>query len=437
MKNYLDQAQNILLHGYESADRTGVGTIALFGQSLSFPLVDLDFKRKVPLVTTREIPYNSFLHEIIWFISGATDVRYLKNNNVSIWDDWVIPSSAKFVETATPTSQNMTTWLRCVHPMVYKGWMDFQRDRGFPKETVEEVRAWIGQYYPKLVTELKWKLTEGSIGPGAYGSLWRHWEDMRYIQTDQGVLSEHVRRGYRYVCDIPRGSNFAGTVGFDADQDLTVVFRKIDQLRNAINLLKHSPDSRRIIVSAWNPGRLEDAVLPPCHSFFTFNTRLLDNHERGLWLQKVRGIEAPHPEADPAKLTKIFDELGVPKRALHLMLVCRSQDFLVGSVFNIAQYAVLAHMVAHSVNMVAEGISWHGSNVHIYNNQIGDELTDLQLSREPFDNTATLEFVGNKKDADGNVIKRIDQFDIDDFQFENLQIRNYVAHPKINYPIAV
>ena len=139
MQNYLDLLQDILDFGSPSKDRTEVGTISTFGETLRFPLQTDEGKPTIPLLTTRQIYPRTFVHETLWFLSGSTDVKYLKDNNVSIWDDWVIPETATFVEVEPEkqTAQNMSTWLRCKAPEAYKVWREHQKALGFPVETKE------------------------------------------------------------------------------------------------------------------------------------------------------------------------------------------------------------------------------------------------------------------------------------------------------------
>lgn len=451
MKNFLQLAEEIKISGLSSDDRTGVGTLALFGKMLDFPLIDKDVQPITPLVTTRKVPHRSFVVEDKWFLSGSTDVKFLKDNGVSIWDDWVIPSTAVFKETDKQTAQDMSTWLRCVRPSIYQEWKKFQAGRGNPVETIEDIQKFILDrkfmekgpatdigngvtiWPPKLVEIPKVALASGSIGEGAYGALWRRWEDTRIV-TLKDAEEQHYKNGYKYVCHIPPSSAFGAPA--DAESANVVITRNVDQIRETIKLLRSNPDSRRIIVTAWNPGRIQDAVLPPCHSFFTFNTRVLSLMERFLVHLSPLEVGLRNPEDaliymghDPLTITAsdahaMLDQLGVPRRALTLMLVCRSQDFLVGSVFNIAQYGVLAHLIARSCNMVAERLVWVGSNVHIYKNQLGEELLDKQLSREPLDQTA-------------RVVIAPHVTDIDNFEVDDVQIVGYQSHGVIKYPIAV
>lgn len=320
MNEYLDLMADIVEYGHPKNDRTGTGTIGLFGQSMSFDLTD----GKIPLITTRKVPWKSFVREMLWFISGSTDIKYLKDNKISIWDNWVIPQTATYDRSGA--------------------------------------------------------LSGGSIGTGAYGAMWRNIEDTRWVSRYD--LDTYRKRGFEVLDTCTNQLNF-------------VVRRKIDQLANAIELLRTNPDSRRIVVSAWNPAKIDEAVLPPCHTLFQFYSRLPRDDEK---------------------------TLGYTKRQLELLIYCRSQDYPIGTVFNIAQYGLLAHMVAQVVDMQASHLTWFGGDVHIYNNQI--DLAKEHLERQP-----------TKKKP--RIVLNPNINEIDDFKFEDINIEDYEPLEAINYPIAI
>jgi thymidylate synthase len=195
MKNvdeiYLGLMRDIELNGVDKTDRTGTGTRSVFGRQLRYDLSE----GKVPLLTTKKIFTRSFVHETLWFIDGNTDIKYLKENNVSIWDSWVNPKTAKY------------------------------DDQG--------------------------ELVSGDIGPG-YGKQWRRWEDTRIIPLVDWRKNEHAFK--------ERGFEFKGNLGSDE----VVIKREIDQLALIVRMLRETPDSRRIILSAWNVAELDEMRLPPC-----------------------------------------------------------------------------------------------------------------------------------------------------------------------------
>ena len=264
MRQYLDLMQHVLNTGTQKHDRTGTGTIIVFGYQMRFNL-----EEGFPLVTTKKLHLRSILHELIWFLKGDTNIRYLKENGVSIWDEWA--------------DEN------------------------------------------------------GDLGP-VYGYQWRSWP-------------------------TPDG-------------------RHIDQITNVINQIKNTPDSRRLIVSAWNVAEIENMALPPCHSFFQFY---------------------------------------VADGKLSCQLYQRSADIFLGVPFNIASYALLTLMVAQVCGLKPGEFIHTLGDAHLYNNHL--EQTKLQLSREP----RPLPQVKLNPD-----IK-----DIFEFKFEDVTLENYDPHPHIKAPVAV
>lgn len=300
MRQYLDLMEHILKHGHEKADRTGTGTLSIFGAQMRFNL-----NEGFPLVTTKKVHLRSIIHELLWFLKGDTNTQYLKDNNVTIWDEW----------------QN----------------------------------------------------ENGDLGP-VYGKQWRDW---------------------------------TGPDGKHHDQ----IAKIIDQLRN-------DPDNRRIIVSAWNVGELDQMALAPCHAFFQFYTRELDMNERMSWAME-QGIL---PELkDCVRPAEFLDANNVPKRVLSCQLYQRSADVFLGVPFNIASYALLVHMVAQQVNMAVGEFVWTGGDVHLYSNHL--EQAKLQLTREP-------------RPLPTLLIKRKPE-SIFDYQFDDFEIVGYDPHPAIKAPVAI
>jgi thymidylate synthase len=264
MDQYLKLCKHILDHGDEKSDRTGTGTLSVFGYQMRFNLQD-----GFPLVTTKKLHLRSIIYELLWFLNGDTNIQYLKDNKVSIWDEWA--------------------------------------DKN------------------------------GDLGP-VYGYQWRSWP---------------ARDG-----------------------------SKIDQISKVIDQIRKKPDSRRHIVTAWNPADVDSMALPPCHALFQFY---------------------------------------VSKGKLSCQLYQRSCDTFLGLPFNIASYALLAHMVAQQCDLEAGDFVWTGGDTHLYSNHL--EQVNLQLTRQPFP-LPTL-----------NIRRKPDS--IFDYQFEDFEILNYQAHPSIKAPIAV
>lgn len=264
MKQYLDLMQHILNNGVKKEDRTGTGTLSVFGYQMRFNLAD-----GFPMVTTKKVHLKSILHELLWFLKGDTNIAYLKENGVSIWDEWA--------------------------------------DKN------------------------------GDLGP-VYGSQWRSWP-------------------------TPDG-------------------RHIDQITQVVNQLKNNPDSRRIIVSAWNVAEIENMKLPPCHAFYQFY---------------------------------------VAEGKLSCQLYQRSADVFLGVPFNIASYALLVLMMAQVTGLEPGEFIWTGGDTHLYINHL--EQARLQLTREP---------------RELPVMKiNPDVKEIFDFTFDDFELVNYNPHPAIKAPVAV
>lgn len=361
---YLDLIKEIEEIGDTKYDRTGVGTKAVFGRQLKYNL----FNRRLPIVTTRKIKPLDPLIEMLWFISGDTNIAFLKKYKINIWDSWVIKGTEEY--------------------------------------------------------DSEGKLIAGSIGSGAYGAQWRNWEDTR-IATTVAWQNKYKNCGYQYITALNETNISGGT-------KMCVITRRIDQLQTAIDMIKKSPDSRRIIVSAWNPGRFEDQALPACHSLFQFYTydlslnekKLMLNYmvEEGTFVLSEERAEALRETYVLGKEDEIIAKLGLPTKGLKLHLYCRSQDYLVGTVYNTLQYAGLAHMVAQVTNTWASQLTWSASDIHVYSNQWDGACEQLQ--RMPIECTPTLHL--NPAVTD-----------IDDFTPEDFTVEDYEYQAFIKYPIAV
>ena len=264
MQTYLQLLQKVLAEGTAKTDRTGTGTRSLFGYQMRFPL-----GAGFPLVTTKKVHLKSVVHELLWFLRGETNTKYLKENGVRIWDEWADD--------------------------------------------------------------------EGELGP-VYGAQWRSW----------------------------RGADGA----------------TIDQIANVIAEIKKNPDSRRLIVSAWNVAELPKMALPPCHAFFQFY---------------------------------------VADGKLSCQLYQRSADIFLGVPFNIASYALLTHMVAHVTGLGVGDFVHTLGDAHLYSNHVEQAETQLERAPRPLPKLRILRQVN----------------DIFDFRFEDFEFADYDPHPVIRAPIAV
>ena len=264
MRQYHDLMKEVLAKGVKKSDRTGTGTISVFGHQMRFNLAD-----GFPMVTTKKLHLKSIIYELLWFLKGSTNNNWLKERGVSIWNEWAAP--------------------------------------------------------------------DGDLGP-IYGYQWRSWP-------------------------APNGQH-------------------IDQISEVVETLKKNPDSRRIIVSAWNVADIPRMALAPCHAFFQFY---------------------------------------VADGKLSCQLYQRSADIFLGVPFNIASYALLTHMIAQQCNLEVGDFVWTGGDCHLYSNHL--EQVDLQLSRDFFP-LPTLKIL-RKPDS------------IFDYEFEDFEIAGYESHPPIKAPVAI
>lgn len=305
MRQYLDLLRHIEEKGVEKTDRTGTGTKSVFGYQMRF-----DLSKGFPLLTTKKMALRSIIHELLWFLKGDSNLKYLAENNVHIWDEW--PFKAYLVRS----------------------------EQTVPQTGSEEWNTGIKAFIEKIKTDEVFAKEYGELGP-IYGYQWRNWP-------------------------TPDG-------------------RHVDQISQVIEQIKKSPDSRRMIVSAWNVADIEEmakAGLPPCHCLFQFY---------------------------------------VANGKLSCQLYQRSCDTFLGVPFNIASYALLTMMVAQVCNLEAGEFVWTGGDVHIYNNH--RDQVSLQLSREPLP-LAKMELNPAVKS-------------IFDFTFEDFTLSGYQSHEAIRAPIAV
>lgn len=344
MKQYLALMQDILDNGVVKKDRTGVGTLSVFGRQLRF-----DLKEGFPLVTTKKVHLKSIIHELLWFLNGDTNVKYLQENGVKIWNEW--------------------------------------------------------------------SDEEGNLGP-VYGKQWREWRDCKVVEChDVRRTQQLMQRGYKYIGNMKE------------DGTTYLVYEKAhDQISKVIQQLREDPDSRRIVVSAWNVGDLDDMALNPCHNYFQFYTTEMTLLERLDWYEAnepEKFANAPlinHEDIDDEeRLHETLDREGIPRRKLSCVYMMRSNDYLLGAPFNVASYALLTHMIAQQLNMVPDELVYSGVDVHLYSNHL--EQAKLQLTREPYPLPKL-------------VIKR-KPGSIFDYKYEDFELIGYQAHPHIAAPVAV
>lgn len=393
---YLQSLVDIVVKGRRKMSRPGQETLSLAGTRAEYDLTG----NKIPLLRSKRIFHRSFMVENQWFISGSDDVGFLKANNVSIWDSWVIPETAVFAPTDVQTGFDIETYIRCHIPEAFKLLVTHKRELNIGIPTATQMMEFISFVCTNaLLPEDKLralnnipcvKLVSGKIGAGAYGPAWRNWQDTRIVTETNAVEHEKMEA---------RGFTLASNHDLEIDHSHHDVYkRNIDQLLEAVQMLRKGADSRRIIVSAWNAAKIDEAALPPCHSFFQFVS--YDNFDGG-------------------------------PRDLVCVLHQRSADKAVGTPFNVAQYAALTHLMAHITNHRATKLIVNVGDDHIYEDQLA--LLPEQLMREPISlPSATIEYPAYVKELS-------DFIHLDAEELAGL-IHGYeegTYHPRLDYPVAV
>ena len=323
-KQYTDLLQTIIDYGVEKKDRTGTGTKSIFGYTIRHKMSD-----GFPLLTTKKMPFKTIVTELLWFLRGDTNIKFLVDNGCHIWDG-----------------------------DAYKNYLKWAGNEPLSMK----------QFIEKIKTDDDFAGVYGELGP-IYGKQWRSWGrknvtnyDLKDVKgSDQHKVIKAIENGEdvtKYGVKIEYQNN------------------SIDQIQNLINDLKTNPDSRRLMVSAWNVGELDQMVLPPCHYGFQVYTRELNLDER---------INYYNSTKDPLNQSSDYhdvhmDSLRVPKRAISLMWNQRSVDTFLGLPFNIASYGLLLEIIAKSVNMVPDELIGNLGDTHLYLNHI--EQAKEQIGRK-------------------------------------------------------
>jgi thymidylate synthase len=315
-KKYTDLLQDILDNGTRKMDRTGTGTISVFGRQIRHKMSD-----GFPLLTTKKMPFKTIVTELLWFLRGDTNIKFLVDNNCHIWDG----DAYKNYKSKINLQNNWEITLRV-------GGVD----------TIGQQELLSQEEFIRLIkTDDEFANKWGELGP-IYGEQWRNWKG--YSNEDW---------------DAP----------------------PIDQIANLINDLKTNPDSRRLLVSAWNPADLPHQVLPPCHYGFQVYTRELSHKERTSLLKKLEILQERRLDnATQEMVSKLADSYNIPTRAISLMWAQRSCDFPLGIPTNIMSYTLLLTILGKMVNMVPEELIGNLGDCHIYLNQI--DGVNEQLGRE-------------------------------------------------------
>jgi thymidylate synthase len=336
-----------------------------------------------PLLTTKKMAFKTMVTELLWFLRGDTNIKYLVDNGCHIWDGDCYKSYA--------TSQ-IKEVRKQQRSMREKGWKTITLDPNYLSQE---------EFINKIKTDDEFAKTWGELGK-IYGKQWRNWgKDFKQIPNETG------------------------------DGVYNITTTGIDQIANLINDLKTNPDSRRLMVNAWNVGELDQMVLPPCHYGFQVYTRELSIEEK--WEQYTKSglnIEINGTSLELKHMESPFYPKSLPQRAISLMFNMRSNDVPLGLPFNIASYALLLEIIGKIVNMVPDELIGNLGDCHIYLNQI--EGVKEQLTRKPY----KLPKLVHMKTDDfykslSNDLSLLTHLDNTDFVVEN-----YQSHPSIKMPLS-
>jgi thymidylate synthase len=329
-----------------------------------------------PLLTTKKMAWKTMVTELLWFLQGSTNIKYLVDNGCHIWDGDAYKNYEKNIKIDSIQNPNDIKWN-----------IDEPKNPKLYPLTKEE-------FIDRIKTDDEFAKKWGDLGP-LYGKQWRNWGN---------------RNSDDYIKSL--GFSFENSFTSDLRRAFEYGHEQIDQIQNLINDLKTNPDSRRLIVSAWNVGELDQMVLPPCHYGFQVYTRELSEGERGLLLQPY-GLDPLTKEGRD----RLWKENNLPTRAISLMWNQRSCDFPLGIPMNISSYALLLMMIADEVNMVPDELIGNLGDCHIYLNQI-DGVKE-QITREPYP-------LPTVHVRDGIFCSSVD----------DVILENYQSHLKIHFPLS-
>ena len=367
-RQYKELLEHILHFGVEKKDRTGTGTKSIFGWQIRHNMKD-----GFPLLTTKKMAWKTMVTELLWFLRGDTNIKFLLDYDCHIWDG--------------------DAWENYRRKTLEKFENDDTAIAGYTITNKED-------FINKIKTDEEFAKKWGELGP-IYGKQWRSWGGI-------------VRRGAEFDVETYVPTKF---------EDVRVD----DQIANLINELKTNPDSRRLMVNAWNVGELNQMVLPPCHYGFQVYTRELSLDERKSLVPQIPNLFA-HGDCDV---------INLPKRAISLMWNQRSVDTFLGLPFNIASYGLLLEIIAREVNMVPDELIGNLGDTHLYLNHI--EQAKEQITRTPYElpkvkiternwyqHEQVKEYLGEKTFNEKILSYRPDCFELLDYQ----------SHPKIKAPLS-
>ena len=351
-KQYQALLQDILDNGVVKSDRTGTGTKSVFGRQIRHKMSE-----GFPLLTTKRMAWKTMVTELLWFLQGSTNIKYLVDNGCHIWDGDAYKNYEKITKREIELNEVMKT-----HPHY-----------NLSKE----------EFINKIKTDDKFAEQWGELGP-IYGKQWRQWQGWIDLEDDRKGSIWH------------------------------------DQIQQLIHMLKTEPDSRRLMVSAWNVGELDQMVLPPCHYGFQVYTRELSEDERNE-IRDMQYLKNNLHQALKGSDTKI-DWENIPTRAISLMWNQRSVDTFLGLPFNIASYGLLLSLIAKEVNMVPDELIGNLGDTHLYLNHVEQAIE--QKSRKSFE-LPWVQLNFNYTYWDGYVVEW-DKIDV-----SKIELMNYLYQPAI------
>jgi thymidylate synthase len=374
---YQGLLEDILQWGVEKKDRTGTGTISVFGRQIRHKMSE-----GFPLLTTKKMHWNSVVTELLWFLRGETNIKFLLDYDCHIWD-------------GDAYKRYVTHWGNQIDPINYELYG--------PNTTMncfhEDKRLYTKEEFVKQIkTDETFAKQWGDLGP-IYGKQWRNWE---YKESWENGFGVHLKE------------------------------TQIDQIQNLINELKTNPDSRRLMVSAWNVGELDKMVLPPCHYGFQVYTRELSEIERFNWYGNKIDSHMHHDH-----IVQEMNQENVPTRAISLMWNQRSVDTFLGLPFNIASYGLLLEIIAKEVNMVPDELIGNLGDVHLYSNHI--EQAKEQIGRTPYE-LPTVKITERNWYMHEKVKEHLGEKTLDEklksYRPDCFELIGYESHPKIKAPLS-
>jgi thymidylate synthase len=408
--------EDILQNGVEKKDRTGTGTISVFGRQIRHKMSE-----GFPLLTTKKMHWNSVVTELLWFLRGETNIKFLLDYDCHIWDG---DAYKRYLEYTIMGVNNGFDRIEghldnCLveHDSDYEHFTNPSFQYGYRPHTKEE-------FINKIKTNETFAKQWGELGP-IYGKQWREWG------------GELVTKRIKEEGRLPYSQN--------------VIEGQIDQIQNLINELKTNPDSRRLMVNAWNVGELDQMVLPPCHYGFQVYTIVLTLDERAKQHQNPNIFYDIHGSfnigdsiensdmtiEDREWLHGKFDEGGIPKRAISLMWNQRSVDTFLGLPFNIASYGLLLEIIAKEVNMVPDELIGNLGDVHLYSNHI--EQAKEQIGRTPYE-LPTVKITERNWYMHEAVKEHLGEKTLDEklksYRPDCFELIGYESHPKIKAPLS-